>query len=553
VVKNDEFLQEIGSLSPENPVLKLQLLSHTTYEYSEKVLVERNIQEYRLRPGLVALGLLGAGLSFYAANTDVISTSKNSVKKVTFSTAGGLLALSGFLSMKPVGEPRKTGEERYLRKTGAALITDTLKVTQTGDRNVSIRLLYGDTVIYDEQDRPIHSGLLEINLANHLNALNIRGSNPAPVHLKVQYQDSLYQFSYPLRRILHPYARITAPVAELRNAPIETNESVLAELLRGSQLKIVDIKDPEWYRVLYGISENFIHKNNADMIWRSTEFARDSQIFAIPTIPFGSIDVETNIPILSKKKKHAAALIITNQTYQDSLPTRTYTHRDGQLIRSYLENTLGYPESNIFHIKDLKDVHELSKPLSSIDSIATDRSELFIFISAYGSIKATGNTIELGLIPAGRHKDSNFDEIPLKALFRRIASIPSQKTVLLADIEFNHELSQEDVNARNLMMRRPLRNLSEIITNYNPRSVILFGSSIEQNSAVYLSNSGEDKKHRIFPYFFARALQERRTNMAEIYQFLERNVSYHARRLHDHPQDPQLFGRITLDLVSENQ
>jgi hypothetical protein len=89
------------------------------------------------------------------------------------------------------------------------------------------------------------------------------------------------------------------------------------------------------------------------------------------------------------------------------------------------------------------------------------------------------------------------------------------------------------------------------LINSSRKNALLMGTRLMNPSSLYVSAQGEDKKHYIFPYFFAKALQERKTELSEIYQYLERNISYTARRLFDRPQDPLLIGNTSLDLASE--
>jgi len=80
---------------------------------------------------------------------------------------------------------------------------------------------------------------------------------------------------------------------------------------------------------------------------------------------------------------------------------------------------------------------------------------------------------------------------------------------------------------------------------------VIFGAQVNQHSELYVTDAGEDKKHHIFPYFFAKALQERRTEMGSIFQYLQRNIPYTSRRLHDRSQDPQIFGNTSQELIPE--
>lgn len=547
VVQSKEFLQKMEKVSPEDPTLKLHLFSHNTYEYAKKVLMRRTIQDYRPRPGFVALGLAGAALSVYAANNISPNGDINTAKGITLNAVGGLMALSGFLSMKPVGEPRDTGEERMLRRTGAVTDQDTLEILAAEEKQADFSIMYGNKIIRQTQDHTFQNGKLEINLATALSELDIKDKITENVSVYVEFQDSTYQYVYSLDNILQPFARISSPITQLRNTPVETPNNILAELMEGGELQIVDDSNSGWYKVLYGISENYIPKSDAELIWRSSEMAQNNPVVAVPRIPFGNIDVETNIPILRGIRQNAAALILTNESYQGELSKRRYAHRDGQLMKTYLKNALGFPEKNIFEIQDMQNVQALSAPFSAIDSLATDSTELFVFISGYGSIHMQNGSPVLGFIPSGK---GSGETINLSDFFRRIASIPSGRTVVVADVDF----SQSPVKLledRNVLLQQPLRRLADIITPYTADAAVFFGSELGQKSAVYLNRKGEDKKHRIFAYFFARALQQRRTTTSKIYQFLERNVTYHTRRLHDYSQDPLLFGKRSVDLASD--
>jgi hypothetical protein len=93
-------------------------------------------------------------------------------------------------------------------------------------------------------------------------------------------------------------------------------------------------------------------------------------------------------------------------------------------------------------------------------------------------------------------------------------------------------------------------NVSPLLTQ-NTNNSVLLGTQLNNPSRLYMSEEGEDKKHHIFPYFFAKALQERKTTLSDIYQYLERNVSYTSRKLFDRPQDPLLLGNTQLNLAGQ--
>lgn len=550
IVSQREFLSPDGELTPENPSLRLNLLAEVQYEYPQRVLMQRTIQDYRLRPGFIALGFAGAAAAFYTANSAALAGTHSSARSLTLNTAGGLLALSGFLNMKPVGDPRPTGEERYLRSTGTVTDTDTVNITGASQNRAEVSVDYNGRTIMKESGREITSGRLDLQLVNILDDLQLSESDPGDINVNVEFNDSTYAYSYPVKDILVPYARVTAPLTELRSAAEEIPGTVLAELLRGSQLQISTIDDEKWFRVLYGISENYILRNDARLIWRPSGFIDNNSVVTVSQIPFGNIDVENNIPVLRNARENAYALIVTNEGYTGQYTPRSYSHRDGRLIRTYLEDALGYSAEHIFELQDVRNPREVTGLIQKLRRVTNDSSEVFIYVNGHGNVQKDGDSYLLNLATVtGEEEVNETPLISLKMFYEQLSSIPSGPMLVLNDISFGPE-------SRNLSLtraeNRQIYNTHfSLLTSSNPDAAVITGSNIDQPSALYLSASGDDKKHHIFPYFFARALQQRITNLPAIYQYLERNVPYTSRRLHDQPQDPMLLGTTSLDFISE--
>lgn len=545
LVDEDYFLQQTDEVTPENPVLSLTLFSETKYEYPQRVLMERNVQDYKLRPGMAALGIGGATMAFYLANIADFGSHSSSTKKWTLNGMGALMFASGFLNMKPVGEPRSTGEERYLRSTGTAIEVDTVKTDAEIDTSASVYMLYNDLIIFEEPNQNITNRTLNIPIGNALNDLGLSGQNPGYATVEVLFADSLYRYNFAIDSVLRPYAVIDEQLTALRNSPEESADNVLADLVEGSQIEISSIND-DWYQVMYGISETYIKKSDASIIWRSEDYTVEDQVVTVPRVPFGDIDVESNIPMLRDENPNAKALLLINQNYADTLGSRNYALRDGRLMRTYLRNALGYSEENIYQLADINSSDSLNTLLSSLRSAAGDSTELFVYLSGYGTTEKEKQQLQFLTIPSEGQSDST---IALPDIFSQIGDIPSQKTVVVSDIDFASGSSGESFPENE--MRDIIESNVWPLLSQNPNSSVLMGSQLNNPSHLYMSGDREDKKHHIFPYFFAKALQERQTVLSDIYQFLERNVSYTSRRLFDRPQDPLLLGNTQLNLAGE--
>lgn len=551
VLARHQFLQLEGEVSPENPVLQLDLYSRKEYEYSQKVLVQRNIQKYRLRPGLLALGLTGSALAFFAANSAASKEYLTTSKSVALNAAGGVLALSGLLHMKAVGEPQPTGEERFLRETGKVVNVDTVKVAGTADYSAEVQISYRDSVIYKEQNSPVDQGRLHVTLDDKLNQLQLEGSQMGNIDIQLLFNDSTYHFQYPLEKVLQPYAQVRSQLTELRNSPEVSPDNILADMLRGSRIKIQRTRGDQWYQVLYGgISDNYILQEDVKVIWRSADFARDDQIITVPQIPFGNVDVESNIPILRSSPANAVALIVTNENYSGDLSQRNYAHRDGRLIRTYLQNALGYDQDHIYRVSDASSSQQIYRKLSELRFATNDSTEVFVYLSGYGNIQRRGEEVELSMLNVADEMNSESNqELELREFFEQIASLSSSQTIVVADVDFSQQVEGNELTFRE-QQQVVERYTAELESDNEPAS-LLMGMRMNQPSGLYMSTRGEDKKHRIFPYYFAKALQNRQTALPALYQFLERNISYTSRRLHDRAQDPVLMGDVFLDLLGE--
>lgn len=544
-ISSRQFPDVVGEITPESPLLRLQIYSETSYEYAEKVLVERFVQDYKVRPVFLGLGLLGAGVTFYVANSNKVTGIDGNLERITLNILGGIIALSSVANMEPDGEPRPTGEERFLRQTGTRIVKDTVQVTNPIQDSVSVDIRYGGREVIRNRAYDLSGGALDIDLGPPLSSLGITERNPDSVHISLQYADSSYSYTYPLQSILRPFAQVETSVTELRNSPDESPDNVLAELVEGSQLEIIEEAGERWYKVLYGIQENYLLRSDVSRVWRTLDFEQGNSVVAIPTLPFGDVDVESNIPVLTRSNKHGIGLILGNEKYGGYYPNRKYTQRDVRLMETYLTDALGYSSDRVYSAVDIGRGSRYDSLLTAATRAATDSSDLFVYLGGFGKpASINGDYQTLFLAPSAEENSS----IVITDLIRSISGLPFRSAVFVLDIDLAQAVRElEDAEAIS-SFRQTLRNRAASLTSRNDNMAILFSSEIEQNSRIYLGD-GEDKKHHIFTYYFTSALQNRITVLSEIYRYLLRNVSYTSRRLHDQPQDPLLFGDQSIDLA----
>lgn len=525
------------SLTPADPVMHLNLISHSKRRYPEKALAQRSIQDYKLRPGFVILGLAGGAAAFYAANS--ASIAGNSTSKLALNAMGVLLSASGFINLKPKGEPRKLDEERYLRTTGSVVQTDTIDVKEDRSMPVDLFVTYKGNTVFEEHLDELKDGQLNVSLAQNLNDIRIRGKKPGNFEVEANFMDSTYHYRFPISSVLEPYAEVTTDITPLRSQTSENPDNVLADLTRGSLIKIQKFADSSWYQVKYGNFKSYIDVHDANIIWHSRRRNNNAQIVALPRIPFGNSDIEAAIPKLRERTDNARALVITNQNYAPLLEDRRYAHRDGMLMVNYLNKALGYPLSNIHRITDLKERSKLEQNLRSLRSASSRKTELFIYLSGYGALKDG----KLALINNPTKEVSSF--ILLDTLFQNLSSMPSKKIMVAADIDFGRVDSLSDRAARLLMVE----TASKLTQNAN--AAVIFGNRLGQPAGLYWSSWYSNKMHHIFPYFLAKAWQQKKTDLTDIYQVLNYNIPYISRKMNEHPQNPFIYGNRSISFINE--
>ncbi|MAO64687.1 MAG: hypothetical protein CL666_06780 [Balneola sp.] len=529
------YMVSTNSVSPDQPIIHFDIRSINTYEYTERVLTERYIQRYRPRLGYVLLGAAGSGLSLYAAFSDQLLTRPSNPQKYALTGAGALLTTLSFLNMKPVGEPAKTGESRLLRKTGTAQEVDTTFARPYNVETPSIQITYGGRTLLEKTEWNFNDGRISINLAEELDAGVFNEDPDSKITVNAVYDSLSHIRSLEVASVFERFVVIENQITALRNQPENNSNNVLTELGEGSQLKLVS-KEDEWFKVMYGISETWIAANDVRVIWRPSEFASDLSVIAIPNVPFGSVSVERNIPVLGRSNVDQAAFIVSNNKYEGELSERVYGERDAKLMEEYLIQGFGVRSGNLFKATNISTDQLLERAYSRMAStIRGDQHNIYVYINGYAKLVED----EVHLIGTGLNEDAE-QLINLPRFFRALNNLSINNLIVFADLDFI-----EDTGSAS-----DLEDLAQIVTSSNTAATVYFSSRPDQRSAIYSSTNGDQNRHSIFSYYLADALKQGKINTGEILNHLERNVPFTSRRLYDRPQNPLMFGNRDLQLLN---
>lgn len=527
------FLQKVGNITPELPVAQFKLKAANTFEYPLRIKTDRYIQKYRPRWGYVALGVAASGLTAYSA-LEFSDPNKEGQKIALLGASTALLGIS-FLNMKPIGEPQPTGETRLFRKTGDYVDTDTLNAVINETQTAFYTINYEGQALVNNLEIPIKDNTLSINFLEDLNPDIFEGVEDVTLGLDIVYNDSLYIYDIPIKSIFDPFVVVTTTVTALRNEARINSNNTLTDLAQGSQLKLVE-RQGEWVKVLYGISENWVSESDVNVIWRPSQFSRQLSVIAIPNVPFGSVDVERDIPRLSEENRDRWGFIIANQGYSGDLPEKSYAHRDGQLIEKYMNTSLGIVPTQTIKFQDVSSYQAARNGFNRLVSRINNRQvELIVYINGYAEIDP--QTDKVYFLATG--SDSSASRIDLNSLFDGFANLSVKKLSIIADIDFRNNSAK--VNA--------LEILAATVTTQVPNSTVVFSSNTDQRSYIYAEPNGAQKRHTIFTYFLADAIKNRNTSWSDIRNHLERNVSFTSRSIFNAAQDIRFFGSDSLSLV----
>lgn len=527
------FLDPNDIITPQAPIYDVDLMSVNTYEYAQRIKTERYIQRYRPRLGYVMLGVAGAGLSYYAAFSDQLIQQPTDLQRYSLVGAGTLLTGLSFMNMKAVDEPTKTGETRLLRKSGTIMVADTIETLPYTNAPATVTISYGDSLLISSKNYMFNDNNISINLAEEVNS-NLFGDEPQyDISISVEYDSLKTVKNTPVSSIFEQFVVVDSEVTPLRNAPDVNTDNVLTDLAEGSQLKLVE-KDGDWFKVLYGISETWIAASDVYTMWRPTEFSSDLTVVTIPNIPFGSIDVERDIPLLGDLSQNTAALIISNDQYSGELSERTYGDRDSKLIEEYFLQSLGIRSNNLISTYNIDSAEQMNSAANRLSNlIGNTRNRILVYVNGYASIKE-GNLYLLGT----KYNNDGSGLIDIKEMFEQLRE--SQPSEIIAFIDL--DIIRSDNSTINYN-----RNFNDLSSS--TRSAVIFSSTPTQRSGVFSSTNGEKNRHSIFTYYLAEALKQGKTGVDQIFEHLQRNVPFRSRSIYDRPQDPQLIGQRELQLI----
>lgn len=531
--------------SIESPVVTFAPYSLVEKEYTERVQIERFVQEYRPRWGFTTVALAGAAFAFSAANTGLILDSPTQTQTIGFNAAGSVLGILAFSNLKPIGESIPSGETHFLRSSGTKVETDTVQIAAGEDENVFMEVTYKDEVIFADEDISFSDGLIELNVGSFAGIINGNIDREAVLEIGTVYRDRAHVFTISVNDFLEPYFRVEDPVAQVRSSASINPNNIIAELGEESSLRKLEDYSDDWVKVEYGAEEAFILGSSGSVQWRAQTDSDAALLVELADLPFGEIDVENSLPILKQRNEADRAFIISNAS-GNQLGNRPFLNRSHQLYRRYMRTSLKMANDQIIDLSNQKQQNWMDEVGSCPEMSG---GSAIVFLTGYAAPVMEGGNRQLKMIYENEAGERS--ELFITDLMEPIANCSPEKLFVFADLEYLRiDDGLQQISPRN-GNGGSQQAAADRILRMMPNSVIIFGNTTSQQPSMYTGRFEDDKRHYLFPYFWAEALKQRKTQMSDLIRHLENNIDYTSRRLQDRPQEIRAFGNFTLNIARQ--
>jgi len=252
----------------------------------------------------------------------------------------------------------------------------------------------------------------------------------------------------------------------------------------------------------------------------------------------------------------AVVLIIGNRNYTDEVPTVDFAHRDADAWRTFALDRLGVSERNIIDLRDAT-LAEMETVLGNARShtgqlwrwIRPRESDLFVFYSGHG-IPGTKDR-RAYLLPVGCDPDMvELQGYPLDLLYSNLAKMEARTTTVFIEACFSGQSPGGQL----------LRGASgiRVAAKTPPAATLTIVTAAREDQ---MASWNWEAEHGLFTQHLLQALggaadQNRygkadgTVTLSEVHQYLNREMSYAARRNYGRTQQAMVFGNPERVLVS---
>lgn len=552
-IESYSYVRQTNAPTPTRPVVEFELREVNVVEYPERTQSQRFVQQYRLRPGLVALSLASSAAVLYVANSPNVNTEggfKN--QKLVLNVAAAVLAASGFVALKPDGAPIPTDERRLLAQTGTIVLRDTVSYVADAPTEAFVSVNYRGEPLVQNVRKEFIGGRLLYDINREVQFVPVQSVDPGNLEINIAVFRDTTTIEVPVTSVMAQYVRVTSESTPLRSGPRDVPGNILADIVSGSQLQYQETYDSDWLRVLYGVASTYIRRSDVELIWRPLGRTDESLVITEREANFGRVDIENNIPVRNPKRDDAFAVIIGNSDYLSGLPRRRIAGLNTDIIERYATATLSVRDDRTLTLNnperfDFEELLGFGGRQTGLRTRLNEESELFVYISGMGYIEGNDPSMVYLLPSDSRPDDPTITAVKLQDAFNALSRLPFSQCIVVVDVDYVFDPGDSSGT-------QPISGFElyrQIVSDFlnRPNTAVIFTNQVQQKSGEYTSRDGRvDNRYSIGTYFFAKALKENRSRVGDIFQFMDNNINFTSRLLHDRAQSPVFLGNPDLRL-----
>jgi carboxyl-terminal processing protease len=222
------------------------------------------------------------------------------------------------------------------------------------------------------------------------------------------------------------------------------------------------------------------------------------------------------------------AVIVGVEKYQD-LPAAEYSAKDARLVKDYLIS-LGLKEHNVeLLLNERATLSSIKKTLETwLPNRTKKNSRVLIYYSGHGAPDASSG--EAYLVPYDGDPNYLSDTgYPLQRMYEKLSRLKVAEVIVVLDSCFS------GAGGRSVLAKgaRPLVMMAE--TPVIAANMVILSAA----EASQISTSSPEKGHGLFTYYFLKALNDGKKNIADVYGYIKPQVEDDAKALNVR-QTPQV-------------
>ncbi len=493
--------------------------------YDQKIQSRRYVQQYSPRWTWFFLGFGASGLMYYMANAvDHGSKESNEQASILYNSLATATFVATLYNQKPVGEPRKTDEIKFLAKTGEIIRNDTVKISAAKSEKIRINVYFRDQVWVRNHEIEIKSDQFQLPIYDLISTSFILGEGNEEIILDMEYKEDFFEFFIPIKEFMQQYARVKSP-AFVMSKPSTSRRDQITNSAVGTLYPLQTAELGEWNTISFGAATAFIHKKNSELVWARP--GTDPERFAEKSTSSGinSALLESNIPLEVRRPQNPAAILIHNRLQSENLTTD-----DSRALKAYLIQTFGYEDETVIIKQNLRYVEFLTLIQQLADS--GPHGEITLFLAAKWSQKK-------GYIEFSRR--DNEQDIAIEQFYEDLSKTRGIQFRVFLDLQSS---------GTNPMSLNELREATGTFLRGMDGSFVWFSALPNQSPGAYLNNENDaGGNYSAFIYFMLNGIKQGFYNTADLRTYVERELNFYSRKVFERSQETVYIGNGSINLI----